>query len=88
MKKIRIKNSRPEAVWEIGFLNHFQKLPEKHLQRSLVNTTFLEALWMLFIDRVQLPQGSSATTMTAQKTTFSIKDFFSKCDQIRNFLRI
>ena len=27
-------------------------------------------------------------TCTAQKMTFSIKDFFSKCDQIRNFLRI
>ena len=25
---------------------------------------------------------------TAQKMQFSIKDFFSKCDQIRNFLRI
>ena len=24
---------------------------------------------------------------TAQKMKFSIKDFFSKCDQIRNFLR-
>ena len=25
---------------------------------------------------------------TAQKITFSIKDFFSKCDQIRSFPRI
>ena len=25
---------------------------------------------------------------TAQKTKFSVKDFFSKCDQIRSFLRI
>ena len=25
---------------------------------------------------------------TAQKMKFSIKDFFSKCDQIRSFLRI
>ena len=25
---------------------------------------------------------------TAQKIKFSIKDFFSKCDQIRSFLRI
>ena len=25
-------------------------------------------------------------TVTAQKITFSIKDFFSKCDQIRSFL--
>ena len=27
-------------------------------------------------------------TFTAQKMTFSIKEFFSKCDQIRNFQRI
>ena len=26
--------------------------------------------------------------ITAQKMKFSIKDFFSKCDQIRSFLRI
>ena len=25
---------------------------------------------------------------TAQKMKFSIKDFFSKCDKLRNFLRI
>ena len=25
---------------------------------------------------------------TAQKMKFSVKDFFSKCDQIRSFLRI
>ena len=28
------------------------------------------------------------TANTAQKMKFSIKDFFSKCDQIRSFLRI
>ena len=28
------------------------------------------------------------TNITAQKMKFSIKDFFSKCDQIRSFLRI
>ena len=27
-------------------------------------------------------------TYTAQKIKFSIEDFFSKCDQIRSFLRI
>ena len=27
-------------------------------------------------------------SFTAQKMKFSIKDFFSKCDQIRSFLRI
>ena len=28
------------------------------------------------------------TTPTTQKMKFSIKDFFSKCDQIRSFMRI
>ena len=31
---------------------------------------------------------ASAGINTAQKMTFSVKDFFSKCDQIRNFLWI
>ena len=31
---------------------------------------------------------SKFPTITAQKMKFSIEDFFSKCDQIRSFLRI
>ena len=31
---------------------------------------------------------SSVRIDTGQKMKFSIKDFFSKCDQIRSFLRI
>ena len=34
------------------------------------------------------PYASNKTHFTAQKMKFSIKDFFSKCDQIRSFLRI
>ena len=30
----------------------------------------------------------SYTTSTTQKITFNIKHFFSKCDQIRHFLRL
>ena len=32
--------------------------------------------------------STSLITTNAQKMNFSIKDFFSKCDQIRSFLRI
>ena len=32
--------------------------------------------------------GKSIRYFTAQKMKFSIKNFFNKCDQIRNFLRI
>ena len=35
-----------------------------------------------------LNQGSKASHVTAQKMKLSIKDFFSKCDQICSFLRI
>ena len=31
---------------------------------------------------------SHISYITAQKMKFSVKDFFSKCDQIRSFLRI
>ena len=34
------------------------------------------------------PFSTNATTTTAQKIKFSIKNFFSKCDQIRRKLRI
>ena len=33
-------------------------------------------------------QSSFQKKLTAQKMKFSIKDFFSKCNQIRSFLRI
>ena len=32
--------------------------------------------------------GSTNLSFTAQKMKFFIKDFFSKCDRIRSFLRI
>ena len=44
-----------------------------HLYKTLMKITFLFQL---------------ADTDTAQKMKFPIKDFFSKCGQIRSFLRI
>ena len=32
---------------------------------------------------MELREGEAESTHTAQKMKFSIKDFFSKCDQIR-----
>ena len=40
------------------------------------------------IDRVQSGLRCPYFTYTAQKMKFSVKDFFSKCDQIRKKLRI
>ena len=37
---------------------------------------------------IQNAAYDTAIAGTAQKIQFSIKDFFSKCDQIHNFLRI
>ena len=37
---------------------------------------------------VRLNNHKLAVSVTAQKIRFLIKDFFSKCDQIRSFLRI
>ena len=42
----------------------------------------LRKLWVVFV------QSKYFTDCTAQKMKFSIKDFFSKCDKIRSFLRI
>ena len=44
---------------------------------------------MLYNKNINVPILAKHTLMiTAQKTKFSIKDLFSKCDQIRSFLRI
>ena len=37
---------------------------------------------------IKVYSGLCKTSNTAQKMKFSIKDFFSECDQIRSFLRI
>ena len=39
-------------------------------------------------DVLRILLSREQTLSTAQKMKFSIKGFFSKCDQIRNFLRI
>ena len=44
-----------------------------------------ETFQLIFFTR---RKDCQAPTPNAQKIKFSIKDFFSKCDQIRNFLRI
>ena len=43
---------------------------------------------LLVVEVKKEVSSSNLKTVTAQKTKFSIKDFFSKCDQIRRKLRI
>ena len=45
-------------------------------------------LFLPYIARVSSSIILALNQNTAQKMKFSIKDFFSKCDQIRSFLRI
>ena len=47
------------------------------LDRNVVKSKSMTSLWIHIF-----------THVTSQKMNFSIKDFFSQCDQIRSFLRI
>ena len=44
--------------------------------------------FMLSVKKTSFKTAFAIQTLTAQKMKFSIKDFFSKCDQIRSFLCI
>ena len=57
----------------LAFLWFLQKFSEQLFYSTLVNGCFWTMQMFIF---------------TAQKMKFSSKDFFSKCDQIRSFLRI
>ena len=43
---------------------------------------------IIYLSHYLLQNVSKNFTFTAQKMKFSIKDFFSKCDLIRSYLRI
>ena len=57
--------------------------------RIISNFTEGETFFIFYNNQVLLGVISRCTppSNTAQKMTFSIKDFFSKCDQIRSFLQ-
>ena len=44
-------------------------------------------IYIVYLETYRV-QIQSTCYFTAQKMNFSIKDFFSKCDQIRSFVRI
>ena len=55
---------------------------QEHWQfKSKFNTSFYGHLCRTIFNNI-----SSFTVSTAQKIKFSVKDFYSKCDQIRSFL--
>ena len=61
-----------------------------HYSYNFLRNVETLAKWSLLEARLllQLMQEFKICSNTAQKMKFSIKDFFSKCDQIRSFLRI
>ena len=66
-------------------MNYFAKIADNHI----VLTTFAKKASSYMFDRVaDIPQkfdmDMDRSKSIAQKIQFSIKDFFSKCDQIRN----
>ena len=59
------------------------------LKISYLSSTFDGVLdYFKCIRNLYLNKNSVLKTITAQKMKFSIKDFSSKCDHIRSFLRI
>ena len=50
--------------------------------------SYITYIWYHYVISVKLTLQAPKRTLTAQKMKFSIKDLVSKCDQIRNFLRI
>ena len=72
-------------------IRHFSSgwFPETRVLGLILKSTGeVNKQWRTITNRTK--SGSSwapaRKTVTAQKMKFSIKDFFSKCDQIRNFL--
>ena len=78
-KNIRkIKNNLENKLKDIeNHLNNYDKLQKHNKIKSE-----LEEIHKKFVE------GAKVCIDTAQKMRFSIKDFFSKCDQIHSFLRI
>ena len=66
----------------VSFENHIQN---RKLQALAVVTTYTDLSKKRFLNALLI---FSSAHYTAQKMKFTIIDFFSKCDQIRIFLRI
>ena len=72
------KSLHQESKWAIAMW----PFPTESSRRC--SSSFLHRTYLIAVNCQVLQNGIS----TAQKMKFSIKDFFSKSDQIRSFLRI
>ena len=68
----------------------FRKVPRYNCGEQNQGKGLILQKFVLFT-KIQIKKKSSwseLVTYTAQKIKFTVKDFFSKCDQIRSFLQI
>ena len=70
-----------------GFIDFFQNL-EKLLETSAYKMFCIIHNMVCLLESSVTSWNYFIFTITAQKMKFFTKDFFSKCDQIRSFLRI
>ena len=77
-----------------GSANFCDKTPSRFLKKNLKLLSFYSDIFKFFRNALRQfvshrPQKHViSSAYTAQKMKFSIKNLFSKCDQIRSFLRI
>ena len=79
MFKVNNKNTRLTSIWKAT-------LTSSWCLYWYFGTKYIQC-FVAFV-RFGLKWFNWTSTVTVQKIKFAIKDFFSKCDQIRSFLRI
>ena len=77
----KFNNRKLETIYKLEQASIFS------VEKSALKT-FLCIKFLLIVEVRRLKNFKYCKTFTAQKMKFSIKDFFSKCDQIRGKLWI
>ena len=94
-KKLCNHSIKNQLIFSFSFTFHALQIL-LHFQYCTSNIMSSLKMWRLFWKEIPVLAKKGQfqwdinfwTPHTAQKTKFSIKDFFSKCDQIRSFLQI
>ena len=86
LKKGKRESFKTVLVLIAVFANIYIKKEKK--QVKIGNHSLSEELYIIVSVLYAKVDNVKLNSYTARKMKFSIKDFFSKCDQIRSFLRI
>ena len=86
LKKGKRESFKTVLVLIAVFANIYIKKEKK--QVKIGNHSLSEELYIIVSVLYPKVDNVKLNSYTARKMKFSIKDFFSKCDQIRSFLRI